>query len=354
MNICRRPANILLVIFSVPILAGVPRDCVAQGATQGSAAGAAENRNEEQVKPEQEMRLRRDLRKLSRSGISQLLRWELEVDREQKRRANTSSNPRELARLAEDEDSGVRFFVAANRHTPLGTRLALANDAEPAVRSGVAIALAYDPLASAQARQLTEAIATQLSRDEHVLVRLSLVTNEELPAPLYESLAQDVDYVVRQKAAENPNTRGEALVYLSQDTVITVQTAALKHRNMPPMGLEQLAGSPDPLVRLAICQNVNTPIGALDRLSSDPLAEVRKLVAGHPNTTLHTLQKLASDGDVEVVLAVAEHPKADRALLMELAFDDTDGSIRVAAQRRLEPVLRKEIREDILERWKTD
>ena len=300
------------------------------------------------------MRLRRDLLKLSRSGISQLLRWELEVDREQKRRANTSSNPRELARLAEDEDSGVRFFVAANRHTALGTRLALANDPEPAVRSGVAIALAYDPLAPAQTRQLTEAIATQLSRDEHVLVRLSLVTNEKLSAPVYETLVQDVDYVVRQKAAENPSTHGEALVHLSQDTVVTVQTAALRHRNMPPMWLEQLAGSPDPLIRLAVCQNVNTPVGALDRLSSDSLADVRRLVASHPNTTLHTLEQLAADGDVEVMLAVAEHPKADRDLLTELAYDDTDGLIRVAAQKRLEPVLRKEIREDILERWKTE
>ena len=59
------------------------------------------NRETEQVRPTIEAQLRQHLLKLRGWGVSQLMRTEQKVDREQKRRANTSSNPRELALLAE-------------------------------------------------------------------------------------------------------------------------------------------------------------------------------------------------------------------------------------------------------------
>jgi len=316
-------------------------------------AEAVEERIAEQVMPSVEDRLRKDLRKLSRSGVSQLLRWEFEVDREQKRRANSSSNPRELVKLADDEDTGVRFFVAANRNTPLGTRLALAADREPAVRSGVAISLAYDPLATVDRRRLSQMIAARLAADENVLVRLSLVTNERLPTESYETLARDSDYVVRQKVAENPAAARAALVKLAQDTVLTVQTAAFLHKNMPPDQLAMAAGDGNPMVRLAISQNLNTPVVSLDSLANDTLPIIREMAARHPNTSLISLHNLATDNDASVVLAVVEHPTANRDILTTLAYSSTEGSIRALAQKRLEPILREEIREDIMERWKT-
>ena len=318
-----------------------------------SEAEAVEERIAEQVMPSVEDRLRKDLMKLSRSGVSQLLRWEFEVDREQKRRANSSSNPRELVKLADDEDTGVRFFVAANRNTPLETRLALAADRKAAVRSGVAISLAYDPLATVHRRRVSEMIAARLAADENVLVRLSLVTNERLPSESYETLARDSDYVVRQKVAENPAAPRAALVKLAQDTVLTVQTAAFVHKNMPPDQLAMAAGDGNPMVRLAISQNLNTPVGSLDSLANDTLPIIREMAAKHPNTSLMSLQKLATDSDASVVLAVVEHPTANRDLLTALAYSSTEGSIRALAQKRLEPILREEIREDIMERWKT-
>ena len=78
------------------------------------AAEEEQRRKTEGVAPSVEKWLRGHLRKLDGWGVSDLMRTEQSIDHEQKRRANTSTNPRELALLADDEDLGVRFFVAAN------------------------------------------------------------------------------------------------------------------------------------------------------------------------------------------------------------------------------------------------
>ena len=105
------------------------------------------------------------------------------------------------------------------------------------------------------------------------------------------------------------------------------------------------------VVRRAVCTNINAPLTLLDRMAADPDAQVRRLTARHPNTPLRTLWRLSQDSDPEVLVAVAEHRHADRALLTELADDNRDARVRLAAQDRLEPLLRSEIRDDILERW---
>jgi hypothetical protein len=88
-------------------------------------------------------------------------------------------------------------------------------------------------------------------------------------------------------------------------------------------------------------------------LASDQAAEVRRAVARHPSTTLNILERMRADSDLEVLLGLVAHPRADRKLLMKLARDERDGGVRLAAQQRLVPLLRKEIREDLLERWRT-
>jgi hypothetical protein len=121
---------------------------LATGVALLSSAGHAEEagtqeRDTEGVRTQAEEILRNHLKKLIPVGVSQLMRTQQDVDREQKRRASTTSNPQELALLADDEDAGVRFYVAANLHSSLGTLLALADDPEPSVRSGVAMSLQH-------------------------------------------------------------------------------------------------------------------------------------------------------------------------------------------------------------------
>ncbi|MFH1571163.1 MAG: hypothetical protein ABIL09_24425 [Gemmatimonadota bacterium] len=320
--------------------------CLAAARAPAAAAGGSE-----QVDLTVEERLRQQLRKLEWRGVTQLLRWEQRVDKVQKARANTSSNPQELALLSDDEDAGVRFYVAANRYTPLGTRLALSGDPEATVRAGVAMSLEYDPVSPADARSLVEGMAVDLAVDPNVLVRLTLVENGRLPAAAFDTLAADPDYVIRRRLAEGRYTPGRVLERLSRDSIDTVQLTALLHPNVPVGRIQELSASADPMVRMAVCRNVNTPTTVLDSLAGDPLVLVRRLVAAHANTQLATLRRLAADPDSGVLMAVANHPRADRALLTALAYDDRDGNVRLAAQRRLEPLLRNEIREDILERY---
>ncbi|MBT4097546.1 MAG: hypothetical protein HOE86_07875, partial [Gemmatimonadetes bacterium] len=92
----------------------------------------------------------------------------------------------------------------------------------------------------------------------------------------------------------------------------------------------------------------------LDALAFDANPLVRRQAAQHPNMRLPTLRQLFDDSDISVLQAVASHPHADRDLLMQLAFDDRDAQVRVTAQDRLEPLLRREIRDDILERWQAN
>jgi|GEM_PF-809957 len=327
---------------------------LASSAGRAEEAGTQE-RETEGVRPVEEETLRQHLAKLVGMGINQLMRTQQEVDREQKRRANTTSNPQELALLADDEDAGVRFHVAANRHSALGTILALADDPEPTVRSGVALSLEYDPLASPEVRQVKESIALQLSRDPQVLVRLALVSNGRIPTTILDSLAMDEDHVIRQKVAASGYASKTALAALVQDSVLTVQTAALANPNAPAAWLRHLASHSRTAVVMAICRNINTPGSILDSLSVNAIPDIRASVASHERTRLSTLDRMAkneAEKEESVLLAIASHPQADRGLLTYLAYDGRSGPVRLEAQRRLKPLLRKEIREDILERWK--
>ena len=326
-------------------------------AVPAEEAGTQE-RETEGVRPAEEETLRHHLMKLNSWGVSQLMRTQQEVDREQKRRANSTSSPQELALLADDEDAGVRFYVAANRHSPLGTLLALADDPEATVRSAVALSLAYDPLASRPVRDVNESIGRGLSRDPQVLVRLALASNARgVPEAVLDSLARDPDQVVRRKVAASPYASKSALTALVQDSVLAVQATALANPNAPDTWLRRHAGHPRKEVVMAVCRNVNTPGSVLDSLSLSTIPGVRESVARHVKTPIETLNRMARNEQEEhepVLLAIASHPRADRSLLTYLAYDARSGSVRLEAQGRLKPLLRNEIREDILERWKTN
>lgn len=314
----------------------------------GPGTGGAESQTwsfEEQV--------RQQMRKLDNWGLRRLLIEEQKIDKVQKERARLSTSPRELIELATDEDNEVRFFVAVNRYTPVEVLQTLAADPEAQVRSGVAMALTFQPFGAASEQRIIESLAQSLTQDREFLVRLKLAENLELPAAVYEILAADADHLVRLRVAQNPHASQSALATLAQDSVETILVTALGHRNMPVEWLEKSVSQPYPQVRLAIAQNPNTPVGVLDALATDQAVEVRRGVARHPNTTLSILDRMRADNDLEVLLGLVAHPRADRKLLMKLARDERDGGVRLAAQQRLVPLLRREIREDLLERWRT-
>lgn len=300
-----------------------------------------------------EEQMRQKLRTLDTWGLRRLLETQQQIDKKQKERARLSTNPRELIELAGDEDSEVRFFVAVNRYTPVEVLQALAADPETQVRSGVAMALVDQPLGTRSEQGMVEGMARTLAADPNALVRMKLAENADLPAAVFDELARDPDHLVRLRVAQNPNATQSALSTLAQDSVEAILITVLGHRNTPIEWLERSVDQPLAQVRLAVAKSVNTPVGVLDKLATDQAVEVRRAVARHPNTTLSILEKMRADNDLEVLLAIVAHPRAGRKLLMKLARDERDGGVRLAAQQRLVPLLRKEIREDLMERWRT-
>jgi len=188
-------------------------------------------------------------------------------------------------------------------------------------------------------------------------VRLALVSNGNIPPFVLDSLALDADQVVRQKVASSIYASKNALSVLAQDSVLAVQTTALVNPNAPVSWLRNHAAHSKTAVILAVCRNINTPGSILDSLSVNQVPGVRASVARHEKTRIETLDRMAKnlrEKDESVLLAIASHPRADRSLLTFLAYDARSGTVRMQAQTRLKPRLRKEIREDILERWKTE
>tara|TARA_Y100000588_G_C14249560_1_gene922898 strand:- start:1704 stop:2705 length:1002 start_codon:yes stop_codon:yes gene_type:complete len=316
--------------------------------------GTAQSSTLKASKYDVESHLRQELKKLRRWGIDKLLRTERAVDIQQRKRANYSTNPEELTLLADDEDGEVRFYVASNKHTPLGIKMRLVGDPLPFVRSGVALAIKWDPLDSPNVKNITDMIIQELAKDPQPIVRMSLAGNLNLSPSAYETLAQDPDYIIRQKVAKNTHLPKSALNILVQDTVEVVQVQALKHRNIDISWLRNMSGDQSPIVRLAIGQNTNTPATILGQLGLDSEPSIRLAVAQHKNTAQQTLELLAEDDDITVLMAVTDHVKTDRTMLMNLAFNSSDADVRMLAKKRLEPFLREEIQDDILERWKAE
>ncbi len=243
---------------------------LAVGVLLGTAETALTQENAKpRDEPEQEEKIRDRLRRLGRWKVRQLLYTEAQVDNKQKLRANTSTNGVELGLLADDEDGGVRFYVATNRHTPLGVLWVLATDPVPFVRSGVALNLRRKPLASKELRESIEKLALLLAGDRQPLVRLALASNELIPEPVFNSLAADPDPVVRQKLTKNIYATQGALAVLAADSVMTVKLSALEHRNTPVAALDSASTESDISLRHAVANNINTPLRILEKLAKD-------------------------------------------------------------------------------------
>ena len=319
--------------------------CFASIVTSVHAQGA--DTNDSKI----EDQLRRHLRKLDRWGLTQLLFTEKQVDQRQMDRARNSTNPEELYQLAKDEDESVRFYVSANKYTPLDVQMELAQDQNEIVRSGLASSLQISVREEKFRKEIKTRIAKKLMRDELPVVRLALANNIFLTGAIYEELAMDSDPVIRLNLSKNPRASRNTLILLSNDIFDLVRANVGRHHNTPRNILASLSNDDAVSVRAAVATNVNISASMLETLGEDSENEVLRAVARQQNTRLATLKILANSEDTEIQLAIAKNPNTSRELLTLLASGKRDESVKNKAQSRLEPILRNEIREDVLERW---
>ena len=124
-----------------------------------------------------------------------------------------------LERLAHSADMSVRWAVAKNPHTPVGTLELLSKDSVNLVRALVATNI-----------NTPKPILQLLFNDEKI-VRDGLSGNPSTPLKLLFILADDSDAMVRMRVLENPSCTKELCERLLNDSAPNVHQAAhLKYK----------------------------------------------------------------------------------------------------------------------------
>lgn len=345
--------------------------------------------------------------KITDQEFLRLLQQSDQLNKEQKQRARRTKNPRVLVPLAEDEDPGVRFYVAFNPYTPATSLGRLAKDPNSTVRWGVArnSRFLFDidtsfvkdldegggalvELGRAFGRMgifLTNSteietvrpgvfwkIADRFQSYEVRKRRLGLmVYNEPTPNPVLEIMAEDYAEVVRVGLASNPNGSPGILRLLHDDVSPTVRRHVAENENTDPTTLEVLSKDEERPVRLAVAGNLFAPLQVLADFSVDSdesirievavnpgcspalllgmifdtSIEVRRGIAAHPNLPEPGITKLANDSSLEVRQAVINNVNTVPEALRQLSFD-ADQGIRDVARTRLASILRDRISVD--------
>ena len=335
-----------------------------------------------------------------------LLKRSEELNAEQKQRARRTINPRILANLGEDEDPGVRFYVAYNPRTPVTSLLKLAQDPNQTVRWAVAMnerlifrmdvkledyltnnvmslelerafginGVVITPDATVEAdlpgevwkltdggytytirkrpgwlyvynQRLPDEALFDLAKDYLEIVRMGLASNPSTPPQVLRELSADISAPVRRAIAANPRTEPIVLQMLSRDPVRKVRLAVTMNRRAPLRVMERFSIESDDSFRVAVAQNVGTPPAILLGLIFDPEPNVRRAVASHLQTPPPALAQLAEDADNDVRLGVVNNPGTPQEGLKRLSFD-RDLAIKSRARNRMAAILQEQITRD--------
>ena len=349
---------------------------------------------------------RRDTSRVNDQEFLRLLKQADELNEEQQLRAQRTHNPRILMRLADDEDSGVRFRVAFNPYTPSETLLNLADDPNPTVRWGVArndrflfeidtsFVADLDQAANlvelsrtfgrhgitlgrngemdvtipgkswvlrdgfhnfeikrrrlglfVYSKQIPDESLVRLSKDYSEVVRVGLASNPNMETEILTSLFDDVSPTVRKYVADNENTRERLLEALSKDPEHLVLLAIAGNPSTPLHVLERLAVDQDDALRLEVCKNPGASPALLLGMIFDNNIEVRAAAAEHRSMPAPGLIKLARDEELLVRQAVVDNPNTLPEALKRLSFDQDD-EVKGQARTRLALILKDQIKED--------
>lgn len=335
-----------------------------------------------------------------------LLKQAEDLNKEQKERAKRTINPRVLNRLAADEDSGVRFYVAFNPWTPVPALLGLARDANETVRWAAAMntrllfridpkfednlasnsisedlrkafgtsGAPLEPSTAIQAeepgsrwvlttgdreyvvrrvdgnlnvyhRRLPVQMLFELANDYVEIVRMGLASNPNTPPDVLRRLAADVSRSVKQKVAGNPNTEPVILGILARDPDRDVRLEVAQNPHTSLRVMEDFSVESDEAFRVAVAGNRGTSPSILLGLIFDTSIPVRRAIAAHPSMPSPGLIRLSEDADLDVRRAVVQNPNAPPEALKRLSFDK-DRNIKTEARNRLGRILKQQIAQD--------
>ena len=281
-----------------------------------------------------------------------------------------------LARLATHPDSGTKWGVAENPHSPALVLETLARDGSVYTRQMVAVhpnrtpetlrSLARD--SDPQVRKLVAANSVSdpetlrmLASDSDDDVREALAQNPACAADalgvLVDTLTQSSRFGSRnkqmtlQKVCENPACDAETLIRIADaadgpgsDVAKTIAERA----DCPPQALEAIGlRHYSHQARAAVAANPNCPDELINRMQQDRRAEVRVAFAGRASWSHSMLEGLCADPKEAVRAALVRNPECPERILGRLAADpDTTVRATVAGHPGCPPEILEHLGSD--------
>lgn len=159
--------------------------------------------------------------------------------------AINSTDPVELARIAESTNDNNRSQVASNVHTSVETLSKLANDPSIGVRRSVA----YNP-------NTPDKILNFLSADPMNSVRWTVAENPKTPEKILRKLSKDPSNQVLGSLAENQSTPIDILLTLSKHDYEMIRYGVARNKNAPIDIISNLMSDEDPRVAQEAKENL--------------------------------------------------------------------------------------------------
>lgn len=230
---------------------------------------------------------------------------------------NPSASVALLARLSDDPHPAVRAAVAR--------------------RSGGAAA----PPVRAQAKDASQRGAERPMAAGLAQIGEQRASDPATPLDALRALADDADPKVRSAVARNPRTPLDLLAWLADDESPIVHRGVAQHPEAPPELLERFAADPtwaNYKVRLVVARHPRVTARALELMAGDLSVAVRRLVLAHPLTPAAARQRILARS-LEMCLTSSEpfyhavalaHPQAPADALLQ-AGRSPEWLVRLAA-----------------------
>lgn len=148
-------------------------------------------------------------------------------------------------------------------------------------------------------------IESILIKDDSLIVRRALATNESLSPKFLYKLALDADEEVMFNAISNKNFSDQYLILLANSDREDVKLVISKKRNLPKLVLDKFSKEANPKLREVAARGNNIFYKPNPDLCYDECEDVRAALASNTNTPLNALLVLSGDTSEKVIEALS-------------------------------------------------
>ncbi len=262
---------------------------------------------------------------------------------------NPNTPSRSLKELANHPDFTTCHNVVYNRNTPASV---LTQIVKSSLTSDNVPNLTVDALKSALPGDRYGIYQSIAIKSNTPLEALEILARREfIRQPIVDSNSMFPSHTADDvvcSLAHNPNLTSDLLEILSQDRCIAVRVAISSHPNLTPQLWIKLTNDESVEVRSSMASSPLTPSNILDLLSTDREVEVREKLVINRNTPASILDRLATDNELNVRMAIALNPNTSIDTLDRLAADEKIEVRRAVSRNPQTPQTIKDKLRDLL------